>query len=661
MKNYLEVAFNIALDRTFHYKVPEDLREEVAIGKRVLAPFKGRKKKGFVVGTKEDLKADYVVREIEKVLDKEPVLDQNLFKLASWMAKYYLAPLGEVLFCMAPPDVVREGKQERPELLSLEEPFCNLTFHQKEALCEIKSGIKVGKFKTYLLHGVTGSGKTEVYLQAINEVRKQGKGTIVLVPEISLTPQMVERFRRRFGDEISVLHSRLSRTERFREWRRVACSCSSIVIGARSAIFAPVKNLGLIVVDEEHSSSYKQMDSPRYNARDVAVYRARSEEAVVLLGSATPSIESFHNARSLNKYTCLSLPERVDNKKLPKVKLVDMREELKRKNKGIFSLSLKQAIKEKISKKEQIILFLNRRGFATFIQCQECGYAFRCPNCEISLTYHSKEKKIRCHYCNFSKQAPSTCPSCKGASLRLAGFGTQRIERELKDLFPEMKTLRMDLDTTRKKDSHQTIFSSFSKHEADCLIGTQMITKGLDFPRVTLVGVVLADTALNLPDFRAQENTFSLLSQVAGRSGRGEKEGLVIIQSFTPENESILLACEHDYKNFYLREIVIREKLGYPPFNRLVRILIKSKNEEKLNETVSKIDEEMPALVNGLDIQALGPGPCLIYKLKREYRCQILLKGKRPSHLRHLAKSIKDNFSSSGVGLFIDVDPMGIL
>lgn len=661
MKNYVEVAFNIPLEKTFHYEVPKDLKKEVAVGKRVLAPFKGRKKKGFIVAVKEDLKADYKIREIEKVLDREPVLDQNLFNLASWMAKYYLASFGEVLFCMAPPDMIREGKEEKPEPAPKEESSFNLTLAQKEALSRIKDGIKIGKFKAYLLHGVTGSGKTEVYLQAIDEVRRQGRGTIVLVPEISLTPQMVERFKRRFGGEISVLHSKLSKGERVREWKRIVRSPSPIVVGARSAIFAPVKELGLIVVDEEHSASYKQMDSPRYNARDVAVYRAKSEEAVVLLGSATPSVESFHNACSLNKYAYLGLPERVDNKKLPKVKLIDMREELERKNKGIFSLSLKGAIKERISNKEQIILFLNRRGFATFIQCQECGHTFRCPNCEISLTYHSRDKKIRCHYCGFSKEAPSTCPSCKGTSLRLAGFGTQRIERELASLFPEMKTLRMDLDTTRRKDSHQAIFSSFSRHEADCLVGTQMITKGLDFPAVTLVGVVLADTGLNLPDFRAQENTFSLLSQVAGRSGRGEKEGLVIIQSFTPENESIVLACEHDYNGFYSKEIVLRKKLGYPPFSRLVRILIKSRNEEKLNETVSKINEEMPALVNELDIQALGPGPCLIYKLKREYRCQILLKGKKSSHLRHLAKSIKDKFSSSGVGLFIDVDPVGIL
>ncbi|UCD85298.1 MAG: primosomal protein N', partial [Deltaproteobacteria bacterium] len=424
-----------------------------------------------------------------------------------------------------------------------------LTHHQRKALEQINRGLSSRNFSPFLIYGITGSGKTEVYLQAIAGVLSSGGEALVLVPEISLTPQLVSRFRARFGDDVAVLHSSLSEGERYDEWRRIKRGEVRIAIGARSAIFAPFENLRIIVVDEEHDSSYKQEERLKYNARDLAVLRAKLSRGVVVLGSATPSLESYYNAVK-EKFTFLKLPDRIGDSTLPAVELVDLKEEWQEKGKSI-SPRLREAIDANLAQRGQAILFLNRRGFAPFVLCRECGYVFDCPNCSVSLIYHFQERELVCHYCNHSLSAPTFCPNCKGVRVELLGLGTERLEEEIKGSFPEARADRMDRDTTARKHAHQMILERFNKGEVDILIGTQMVTKGLDYPNVTLVGVISADLSLNFPDFRASERTFQLLTQVAGRAGRGKATGKVIIQSFNPDHYSIQFACQHDYQGFY--------------------------------------------------------------------------------------------------------------
>ncbi|MEW6618992.1 MAG: primosomal protein N' [bacterium] len=536
-----------------------------------------------------------------------------------------------------------------------------LTKEQTESLNAIKEYIKKGEFKVFLLHGITGSGKTEVYLQAIDEVLKIGKGVIVLVPEISLTPQTVERFKARFGGKVAILHSKLSPGERYDQWRRIQEGGAEIVIGARSAIFAPMKNLGLIVIDEEHETTYKQYDSvPRYHARDVAIMRAKFTDAVVILGSATPSVEAYYNT-SIGKFYYLHLPSRIDHRPLAEVEIIDMKEELKMGNRSIFSLKLKEAILDRLNKQQQVIIFLNRRGFATFIQCRDCGMTMRCPHCEITLTYHFADKMLKCHYCNFQKIAPAFCPKCQGTQIRYSGTGTQKVEDELQKLFPHSRISRMDLDTTTPKMAHDNILSSFKSGGIDILVGTQMIAKGLDFPNVTLVGVVSADVGLNLPDFRAAERTFGLLTQVAGRAGRGQNPGLVIIQTYNPEHSTIQSAKIQDYATFYSQEITFRKELNYPPFTHLLNIIIKGKNGEETIKLAQTLGSILRSNNQDKTVIILGPAPCPLTKIKEEYRWQILLKG-NPKPLRELVKSALDQITIPGyLKINVDVDPIGML
>jgi len=536
-----------------------------------------------------------------------------------------------------------------------------LTQEQSKTLEVITQYIKKGEFKVFLLHGITGSGKTEVYLQAIAEVLKAGKEAIVLVPEISLTPQTVERFKARFGEKIAILHSKLSLGERYDQWCRIYSGKAEIVIGARSAIFAPLKNLGLIVIDEEHETTYKQYDSaPRYHARDVAIIRAKFTNAVTILGSATPSLETFYNT-SIGKSHYLHLPSRIDHRPLPQIEIIDMKEEHKLGNRSIFSLRLKETIEERLNKQEQVIIFLNRRGFATFIQCRDCGVTMRCPNCEITLTYHFTDKMLKCHYCNFQKISPQICPKCQGYNIRYSGTGTQKVEDELQKLFPKARISRMDLDTTIPKMAHEKILSSFKSQGIDILVGTQMIAKGLDFPNVTLVGVISADVGLNLPDFRASERTFSLLTQVAGRAGRGQTPGLVIIQTYNPQHPTILAARYQDYNAFYSQEIAFRKELSYPPFTHLTNIIIKGKDEGETIKLAQLIGTNLRIYNQNKDILILGPAPCPLTKIKEEYRWQILIKGK-PKSMRELVKSTLEQITiPRQLKLSIDIDPVGML
>ncbi len=529
---------------------------------------------------------------------------------------------------------------------------------QRSALEEISSALVGGKERVFLLHGVTGSGKTEVYLQALAETVKMGKRGIVLVPEIALTPQTIERFAARFPGRVAVMHSQLSLGEQFDEWQHVRNGEFDVVIGPRSAVFAPQPDLGLIVVDEEHEWSYKQSDkSPRYHARDVALKLAELSGAVVILGSATPDVESYYHARQ-EDYKLLELPGRVtprDGTALPQVEIVDLKEELKAGVRGLFSRSLAEAISQAVTNDEQVILFLNRRGAATFIQCRSCGFVLRCKRCDVPLTYHLAEESLVCHQCNRHSPVPESCPRCRRRSLKFLGLGTQRLEQEAGYNFPTARLLRWDTDVTRGRYSHDQILSKFRGHQADILIGTQMVAKGLDLPLVTLVGVVSADTTLNLPDFRAGERTFQLLSQVAGRAGRGVRGGKVIIQSYTPENYAIQAAAGHDYAAFYNKEVDYRLKLGNPPFSQLACLtyshtsdILCQREAERMRRSLSQeIDSKGVA-----DIKLIGPAPAFIHRRRGRFRWQLVLRG---SGLAEFLSSIP--FPQ---GWVVDIDPVGL-
>jgi primosomal protein N' (replication factor Y) len=523
--------------------------------------------------------------------------------------------------------------------------------------------------RTFLLHGVTGSGKTEVYLQAIARALALGKGAIVLVPEISLTPQTVERFKARFSSGknhtlVAVLHSHLSAGERHDEWHKIRQGRARIVIGARSAIFAPVEPLGLIIVDEEHEHSYKQEEAPRYHARDVAVVRGQREGAVVVLGSATPSMESFYNALR-GKYTLLRLPVRVDDQKLPVVRVVDMRKE-NRKQKGlpIFSVDLKEAITQRLERKEQVILFLNRRGYSTSLQCPQCGYVAQCPNCSVSLTYHRAEQRLLCHICAHQTPAPRCCPEpkCGSPAIRYSGLGTERVEDTLTKLFPHARVKRMDSDVLKRKEDYRRILTEFRLGKIDLLVGTQMIAKGLHFPNVTLVGIIHADLSLHLPDFRSGERTFQLLTQVAGRAGRGDVEGEVFVQSFTPFHPAIQYARRHDYEGFYDQEVEFREQLKYPPIGRIAMLILKGRNEDKVSFFADHLRRDLERELASLkDLLLAGPAPAPLARAETFYRYQIMLRTRQMSQLsRHLAKFIEALELPEEITLTVDIDPVDL-
>jgi len=539
---------------------------------------------------------------------------------------------------------------------------------QKEILEKIKTALAKGGYSPFLIHGITGSGKTQIYIEAIREVLKDGKQALILVPEISLTPQIISRFKANFGEKVGCLHSRMSAGERFDTWRRVRNGELSIVVGARSAVFSPLQNLGLIVIDEEHVSSYKQDDpAPRYNARDVATVRAKSNEAVIILGSATPSLESYYNAQN-GKYTLCQLKERVEKQKLPQVKIVDLIQERKEGNRNLLSFCLRTLLRDRMDKGEQVLLFLNRRGFSTFVKCQDCGYVEKCPRCDITLTFHRTDFSLRCHYCNYHKSAPDLCPNCRGYRFTYKGAGTQKIEEELKKDFPKALMQRMDLDTTVKKGAHRRLLSDFGKRKFGILLGTQMITKGLDFPDVTLVGVISADLGLDLPDFRSKERTFQLLAQVAGRAGRGEREGEVVVQTYYPKEWTIKLAALHDFEEFYKRELEQRKELGYPPFNHLILVVFSGRSLKAVTacaQSFSSIFEGKIKSGRQKRIEILGPAPAPLSKIKNQHRWQLLIKTKSIISVSNLIRKTleqeKNAKKKQAVRITVNVDPMDML
>ena len=521
----------------------------------------------------------------------------------------------------------------------------------------------------FLLHGVTGSGKTEVYLQAIAHALGQGKGAIVLVPEISLTPQTVERFKARFSQGpqqtlVAVLHSHLSAGERHDEWHKIRQGRARIVIGARSAVFAPVEPLGLVIVDEEHEHSYKQEEAPRYNARDLAVVRGQQEGAAVVLGSATPCMESYHNVQR-KKYGLLSLTERVDNIQMPIVRVIDMRSAArKEKGVGIFSPQLREAILQRLEKNEQVMLFLNRRGWSSSLQCPECGFVAECPNCSVSLTYHRAAQQLMCHICGHIETAPKKCPEtkCGNVAIRFSGLGTEKVEAALEKGFPSARVKRMDSDTLKRKEDYRRILGDFRTGKIDILVGTQMIAKGLHFPNVTLVGIIHADLSLHIPDFRAGERTFQLLTQVAGRAGRGDVEGEVYVQSFTPFHPAIQYARRHDYVGFYEQEIEFRQQLNYPPVGRVALLTLRGRSEDRVKFVADHLRREMDTVAKELgEVVVAGPAPAPLLRAENFYRYQIMLRTSRMPQLSRKLSALRETFQiPEDLRLVIDIDPMSL-
>lgn len=534
-----------------------------------------------------------------------------------------------------------------------------LSYEQKKITTALLPVLENLRFFPILLHGITGSGKTEIYMQCIQKIIANGKQAIVLVPEIALTPQTVFRFKQRFS-RVAVLHSELTNAQRNHQWQKILRQEVDVVIGPRSALFAPLNNLGLIVVDEEHEPSFKQQNAPRYNARDLSVKRAHIGNIPVILGSATPSLESYHNVE-IDKYHLYTLNERIGDRKLPDITVIDMKEECQEHKKFVyFSRILLMELKQVISKKQQAILFLNRRGFATSLTCPQCGYSAKCNNCNISLTYHKKNHTAICHYCNFDYIPPKSCPVCRCPSILYAGAGTQKIELMLRKIFPEVNIMRMDSDTMVGRGKYEEVLSDFGDGKIDILLGTQMIAKGLDFPNVTLVGVISADTSLQVPDFRAAERTFQLIVQVAGRSGRGDVNGKVIVQTYQPDHYAIQTALTQNYYSFLKREMTLRKDLGYPPFGKLIRILVQGEKEQEVERETEKISREIRQ--GNTDVILLGPAPAPIDKIKNRYRHHIILKckdAKQAMLLSHVCKQIIN--AKKSLRISIDVDPLSLI
>ncbi|MFO7769478.1 MAG: primosomal protein N' [bacterium] len=564
-----------------------------------------------------------------------------------------------------------------------EPPDHDLTPSQREALAPLREALSEGRFLTALLHGVTSSGKTAVYEALVADALEQGKGAIVMVPEIAITPQMVRLFRARFGERVALFHSRLKARDRHAQWRRVLRGEAPVVIGPRSAVLAPVPELGVLVVDEEHEPSYKQSEpAPRYHGRDVAIYRAWEVGAVCVLGSATPSAESYRNARE-GKYLLLEMPERIDDRPLPRIELVDLaaepkpwedeggevgREEEEEEGPSrevgagiVFSRKLEEALRSRLEQGEQAILFLNRRGFSPFLTCADCGHVEECSNCSVSMVFHAQQEHLRCHYCGSVRRSPRACPECGSDRLYYQGLGTQRVEALTRERFPGIRVLRMDSDSTRKRGSHARLYRSFARGEGEVLLGTQMVAKGFHFPDVTLVGVISADAELHFPDFRANERTFQLLTQVAGRAGRGERLGEVVVQTYAPENPGVLHAAAGDFRAFMEAELASREALGYPPFGRMVRVLVRGREEEAVAEEAAAAAKAL-GMVAPDSVLVLGPAPAPLYRVNRQYRVHLFLRGPSGATLRKCVEASRLlERGRPGLAVTVDVDPVDVL
>jgi primosomal protein N' (replication factor Y) (superfamily II helicase) len=670
---YARVALPLPVRQTFVYAVPEELAARAVPGAQVTVPFRGRSVRGFVVALTATSDRE-TVRDVTAV-PPGPPLSAHLLELARWVAEYYLAPLGEVLAASLPGGL--EGfARSRARRAAVEEPVLTLplpervrlTPEQGVAVEQVNAAVARGGFEALLLHGVTASGKTEVYLRAAHAAREAGGQALVLVPEVALGSQVVAAFRKRFSGRVGVLHSYLSTGERRRNWELARRGALDVVVGARSAVFAPLPSLKLIVVDEEHEPAYKQSERLRYHGRDVAVRRAQLLGVPVVLGSATPCLESLANA-ARGKYRRLRLAGRVDARPLPAVRLVDLRREGS--GNALLSRPLRQAVAERLERREQSVLFLNRRGHSHHTQCRACGYTPECPNCDITLTLHVSPNVWRCHYCDHVQPASTKCPSCQAPLLRFSGAGTQRAEREIAAAFPGARVLRLDTDVARTPGATPEVLAAFARGEADVLLGTQMIAKGLDFPRVTLVGVLDADVALHLPDFRAAERTYQLLVQVAGRAGRGPVAGEVFVQTCTPEHPAIVAAALNDERLFLDHELEQRREAGYPPFRRLATVLFSGRDEDAVEAAATRLRATLEGPAAEAGVEVLGPAPQALARLKGRHRWHLLLKATHATKLRAMVALALDRADEarrgtraergSGVTVMADVDPVDVL
>lgn len=700
-------------DKTFTYHIPDGMKAKE--GMRALVPFGRRNIEGFIIRIYDEVELDYEVKDIIQLVDEKPVLNEEMLELGKYISKKTLSPLTLSYQTMLPSGlkakektninkkivkylhVLKDGefkgeKQKQvfdyvkknnlvlkaeankisssavktlinngyleevekevyrlDEEVEVEKKHYDLTEEQAKVL----ESVKFGKFKPYLLHGVTGSGKTLVYIRLIEKVFKQGKEAILLVPEISLTPQVVDIFKKRFGKTIAILHSGLSNGEKYDEWRKIERKEVSIVIGARSAIFAPFTNLGIIIIDEEHSNTYKQDNVPRYNAIDVALRRGKTYNIPVVLGSATPSVESYTRAKA-GIYELLVMKNRV-NKKMPKVYLVDMKDEFKKGNR-VFSDIFKEKMNDRLSKNEQVLVLLNRRGYSTVITCKECGFTHKCPNCDIPLTYHKNGNIMKCHYCDYKVPRLLECPKCHSKNINSLGMGTEKLESLIKEEFKDAKVIRMDQDTTRNKGAHKRIIDDFKEGKYNVLVGTQMIAKGLDFPKVTLVCVVNGDATLNIPDFRSSERTYELLSQVSGRAGRDKLDGEVIIQGFNVSHYSIVYAKNNDYESFYNEEMKIRKVLKYPPYYNLCLIKVSGKNYDEVYNEASKITTYLKSNLNNI---VLGPASASMPKINNIYYVQIIIKFKNTKEILSYLEFIREHYKKK-INVDIDLNPLKI-
>ena len=714
---------NKAVDREFTYIIPPKYQDIIKVGHRVLVPFNNQEIEGFVLKITKEYHGSFDLKEITNICDEEPILNEEMLLLGDEITKKILCSKISIYQAMLPKAlkakhntnigikndrylVLNKSKEEilsyietckyqkqvdiLKELLANEKILISKTSSSIETLLKkdlvkyiyeevnryksnftgrykpvtlnemqesVVNKVKLNTFKPYLLYGITGSGKTEVYMELIDRVIHQGKTAIMLVPEISLTPQIVDRFVTKFGSDIAILHSGLNEYEKYDEYRKILSGKVKIVVGARSAIFAPLKNIGIIVIDEEHTSTYKQDNNPRYHARDVAMLRGKYHQCPIILGSATPSLESF--ARALNNvYELLTLTKRAGSGSLPSIEIVDMKEESRSGN-FVLSKVLIDKIWSRLRKNEQVILLLNRRGYSSMLTCRDCGNVIKCPNCDISLTYHKSSNTNRCHYCNYSIKNVNKCPVCGSSNMKDYGLGTEKLEEELNRIF-KSRVIRMDMDTTSKKGMHEKIINDFGEHKYDILLGTQMIAKGLDFPLVTLVGVINADSSLNVPDFRSAEVTFGLLSQVSGRAGRSGLAGEVIIQTYNPDHYSIVYAKNHDYYSFYKEEMKIRKALSYPPYYYITLVNITSKDYELGFKEANKIGDYLRKNLNP-DTKVLGPSMANIFKMNNIYHYQCIIKYKYDNNLNKVLTNIDEIYKiNNKVDVSIDVDPIRV-
>lgn len=736
---YAEVVLDITnknVDKPFTYKIPEDMKDKIAVGRRVIIPFgKGNMmRKGYVIGLTNTISFDEnLVKYIHEIPDNYEIFDENMIKLASFMSDKYYCTMSECLQCITPnvsedrvtkyvvinhelPEIqdkivaiAKKGKLQgkvleylqnfdKPVeidklkkelnisispinslikaeiLLKTEKEFrknifevskfektssLNLNQEQQSALEVALKIYKADQKKPLLINGVTGSGKTEVYMQIIQEVINSGKEAIVLVPEISLTPQTVDRFVSRFGNKVSVTHSKINSRDRLEQWKKAKDGEISIMVGARSAIFTPFKNLGVVIIDEEHEKTYKADQTPKYDTREVANKLCELNGALLVLGSATPSIESYYKAKN-NEYELIHIENRV-NKTPTEVTIVDMRKELASGNKSIFSKILFEAINENLSNNMQTILFLNRRGHSTFISCRECGTTLECDNCNVNYTYHIDRDILTCHYCGSNAVRPKICPKCGSEQIKYFGVGTQKVEEHVEKYFPNARVLRMDMDATSKKDGHKKILEKFKNHKADILIGTQMIAKGLDFPKVSLVGVIAGDAALNTGSYMSSENCFQLLTQVCGRAGRAETAGKAFIQTYNPEDYSIVFAKNNDYYGFYEREILERRMNFYPPFSNIFIVMISGEDEDKVLKCITYLHKVMIYYNQRTNFDIMDATKTSIYKAKNQYRYKIIIKALEEVRVKNFVvycvDVLKKNMNTKDLLISLSLNP----